>query len=63
MPTFAHGMRWLERHRPSEPARTTIVHSDIRTGNIIVGEDGLRAILDWETTRIGDPMEDVAWPC
>lgn len=62
-PTFAYGLRWLERHRPSEPARQTIVHSDIRTGNIIVGDNGLRAILDWETTRIGDPMEDVAWPC
>ncbi|MBI5088241.1 MAG: phosphotransferase, partial [Actinobacteria bacterium] len=20
-------------------------------------------ILDWETARIGDPMEDLAWPC
>ena len=62
-PTFSFGMRWLERHVPSEPATMTIVHSDIRTGNIIVGDDGLRAILDWETARIGDPMEDLAWPC
>jgi aminoglycoside phosphotransferase (APT) family kinase protein len=62
-PTFAYGARWLERHAPSEPARRTIVHTDIRTGNIIVGDDGLRAILDWEGTRIGDPMEDLAWPC
>ena len=62
-PTFSYCMRWLERHRPSEPERMTIIHSDIRNGNIIVGEDGLRAILDWETTRIGDPIEDVAWGC
>ena len=62
-PTFAFCLRWLERHRPPEPTRMTIIHSDIRTGNIIVGEDGLRAILDWETTRIGDPIEDVAWGC
>jgi aminoglycoside phosphotransferase (APT) family kinase protein len=62
-PTFSYGARWLERHAPSEPERRTIVHSDIRTGNIIVGNDGLRAILDWEGTRIGDPMEDLAWPC
>ena len=41
----------------------TVVHTDVRTGNIIVGEDGLRAVLDWETARIGDPMEDLAWPC
>lgn len=62
-PTFAYGRRWLERNAPAEPETLTVVHSDIRTGNIIVGEDGLRAILDWETARIGDPMEDVAWPC
>jgi aminoglycoside phosphotransferase (APT) family kinase protein len=62
-PTFSYGARWLERNAPSEPARQTIVHTDIRTGNIIVGDDGLRAILDWEGTRLGDPMEDLAWPC
>jgi aminoglycoside phosphotransferase (APT) family kinase protein len=62
-PVFAYGMRWLERHAPAEPERLTVVHSDIRTGNIIVGADGLRAILDWETSRVGDPVEDLAWPC
>jgi aminoglycoside phosphotransferase (APT) family kinase protein len=62
-PTFAYGVRWLERHAPGEPDRSAIVHTDIRTGNIIVGDDGLRAILDWETARIGDPVEDLAWPC
>jgi aminoglycoside phosphotransferase (APT) family kinase protein len=62
-PTFAHGVRWLERNAPAEPPQLTVIHTDIRTGNIIVGEDGLRAILDWEGSRIGDPMEDLAWPC
>lgn len=62
-PTFSFGARWLERHAPPEPERLTVVHSDIRTGNIVVGDDGLRAVLDWETARIGDPVEDVAWPC
>lgn len=62
-PVFALGARWLERHAPSEPTRTTLIHSDVRTGNIIVDTDGLRAILDWETARVGDPMEDLAWPC
>ncbi len=41
----------------------TIVHTDARNGNLIVGADGLRAVLDWEGTRsFGDPMQDVAWP-
>jgi aminoglycoside phosphotransferase (APT) family kinase protein len=61
-PVFAYGVRWLERNAPGEPERLTVVHSDIRTGNIIVGDDGLRAILDWETSRVGDPVEDLAWP-
>lgn len=62
-PTFSYGVRWLERNAPGEPEALTIVHTDVRTGNIIVGDDGLRAVLDWETARIGDPMEDLAWPC
>jgi aminoglycoside phosphotransferase (APT) family kinase protein len=62
-PIFSFGASWLERNAPSEPTRACLVHSDIRNGNIIVGEDGLRAILDWEGSRIGDPMEDTAWTC
>jgi aminoglycoside phosphotransferase (APT) family kinase protein len=62
-PALALGMRWLERHLPGDPPQRTIVHSDVRNGNIIVGPDGLRAVLDWEgSRRQGDPMEDVAWP-
>ncbi len=62
-PALALGMRWLERHLPEPPVRESIVHTDIRNGNIIVGPDGLRAVLDWEgTRRRGDPMEDLAWP-
>ena len=35
----------------------------MRNGNLIVGEDGLRAVLDWEGTLAeGDPMQDLAWP-
>jgi len=61
-PAFAYGLRWLRTHRPEEPARCTIVHNDARNGNLIVGPDGLRALLDWEGSRVGDPMEDLAWP-
>ncbi len=62
-PALALGVRWLERHLPAPPPRRTIVHTDVRNGNIIVGPDGLRAVLDWEgSRRSGDPMRDVAWP-
>lgn len=61
-PALAYGLRWLERHLPARPPTESMVHTDVRTGNLIVGEDGLRAVLDWEgTRRRGDPMEDTAW--
>ena len=64
-PALSLGLKWLERHLPpTRPGHTNgaLVHTDIRNGNLIIGPDGLRAILDWEGTRArGDPMEDVAW--
>jgi aminoglycoside phosphotransferase (APT) family kinase protein len=28
----------------------------------VVGPDGLAGVLDWEFARIGDALEDLAWP-
>ncbi|MFN8022610.1 MAG: phosphotransferase family protein [Acidimicrobiales bacterium] len=62
-PAFSYVLRWLREHRPTESASRRIVHADVRTGNIIVDRTGLRSILDWETAKIGDPIEDLAWVC
>jgi aminoglycoside phosphotransferase (APT) family kinase protein len=61
-PTFELAFRWLDEHRPMPTART-VVHGDFRMGNVMVGPDGLRAVLDWELAHIGDPMEDLGWLC
>jgi aminoglycoside phosphotransferase (APT) family kinase protein len=62
-PALELGLRWLERRLPAPPERETIVHTDARNGNLIIGPDGLRAVLDWEgTLASGDPMQDLAWP-
>lgn len=61
-PVFELAFGWLEENKPGEgPAR--LVHGDFRNGNIIVGGDGLRAVLDWELCHMGDPMEDLGWIC
>jgi len=61
-PAIEYGLRWAAEHAPRSH-RTTLVHGDFRLGNFIVGEDGLRAVLDWEICHLGDPMEDLGWLC
>lgn len=61
-PTFELAFRWLEANRP-DSSRRTLVHGDFRLGNVMVGSDGLRAVLDWELAHAGDPMEDLGWLC
>jgi len=53
---------WLVDTRPTSE-RTCVVHGDFRLGNVIVGADGLRAVIDWELAHVGDPMEDLGWLC
>jgi aminoglycoside phosphotransferase (APT) family kinase protein len=61
-PTFELVLRWLAANRPPS-GRVAVVHGDFRLGNVIVGDDGLRAVVDWELVHLGDPMEDLGWLC
>lgn len=61
-PAFELAFHWLEGHRPDRERRC-IVHGDFRLGNLMIGPDGLRAVLDWELAHIGDPLEDLGWLC
>ena len=61
-PALEIGLRWLAGHRPA-PAPDALVHGDFRTGNLMVGEDGLHGVLDWELAHLGDPRHDLGWLC
>ena len=62
-PVFELAIKWLRDNIP-DARPPALVHGDFRNGNIMVSpEDGLVALLDWELTHIGDPMEDLGWPC
>ncbi len=52
--------RWLEKNLP-KPDRIVLAHHDFRTGNYMVDENGLTAILDWEFAGWSDPCEDIGW--
>jgi len=51
---------WLEANIPSS-SRVTLVHGAYRTGNLLIHEDRISAVLDWELQVLGDPMYDVAY--
>ncbi len=59
-PGLEWALRWSELHIP-KPAETTLIHRDFRTGNYMVEEGRLTAILDWEFACWGDPMFDIGW--
>jgi len=61
-PAFELGFRRLAEDPPPID-EACLVHGDFRNGNLVVGADGLRAVLDWELVHLGDPVEDLAWCC
>lgn len=59
-PAIELGLWWLREHRP--PAREpVVVHGDYRIGNLVVREDGLAGVLDWEFAHVDDPVRDLAF--
>ena len=62
-PVFELALSWLDRRKPTPIAEPVLVHGDYRTGNYLVDENGVTAILDWEGAHLGDPVEDLGWLC
>ncbi len=59
-PVLEWGLRLLERARPGSGV-LTLVHGDFRTGNLMLDDGRLVAVLDWEFARLSDPLEDLGW--
>ena len=62
-PVFELAFRWMRDHVPARLEAPSLVHGDFRNGNLIVGPEGIRAVIDWELAHLGDPMEDLGWIC
>jgi aminoglycoside phosphotransferase (APT) family kinase protein len=56
--------QWLGRNLPAQE-RTAVIHGDYRFNNVLVHptEPGMRAVLDWELSTLGDPLCDLAYFC
>jgi aminoglycoside phosphotransferase (APT) family kinase protein len=51
---------WLEANAPATHD-VVLVHGAYRTGNLLIHDDRVSAVLDWELEVLGDPMYDVAY--
>ncbi|WP_179473366.1 phosphotransferase family protein [Mycolicibacterium vinylchloridicum] len=63
-PELAPGWRDVaDTLRESVPAAMApaIVHGDFRLGNLLAGERGITAVIDWEIWSLGDPRVDAGW--
>ena len=59
-PALEWGLAWCARNAPG-PLPACLLHRDYRTGNYLVHEGRLAAVLDWEFAGWGDPREDLGW--
>ena len=61
-PVHQLALNWLIDHPPA-PEPLTLVHGDFRNGNLLLDEQGLAAVLDWELAHVGHPFEDLGYFC
>lgn len=61
-PALEWGIRWLEKNALATDM-LVLTHRDFRTGNYMVDEHGLTAVLDWEFAAWSDRLEDLGWFC
>lgn len=59
LPGMDELVAYLETHIPAQ-GEGTIVHGDFRLDNLLVADDQVTAVLDWEMSTLGDPLTDVA---
>jgi aminoglycoside phosphotransferase (APT) family kinase protein len=59
-PALVYAFAWLEARLP-RAARISVVHGDLRFGNLLADDGHVTALLDWEMVHLGDPVEDLGW--
>jgi aminoglycoside phosphotransferase (APT) family kinase protein len=52
---------WLRDNPPQTAGPITALHGDLRMGNLIVAEDRVVALLDWEMAGLGDWRADLGY--
>lgn len=60
-PFVVYLLDWLGRNVPSNGAVPVLVHGDFNVHNVLVENDRITGVLDWECSNIGAPEQDLAY--
>jgi aminoglycoside phosphotransferase (APT) family kinase protein len=60
-PLFARALEWMTNNIPRCDDRPSMLHGDYGLHNILITDDRISCLLDWESSGIGDPADDLAW--
>jgi len=60
-PLLRLSVDWLERNVPDYEEPVVIVQGDTGPGNFLYQDGKVTAVVDWELSHFGDPMDDIAW--
>lgn len=64
LPAWRDAGEWLLRNQPeTDPDDLVFVHGDYKLGNHIWRDGKVVAVLDWELSTVGDPMQDLGYAC
>ncbi|MCW1384810.1 phosphotransferase family protein [Novosphingobium sp. KCTC 2891] len=59
-PVLQIALTWLARNVPEDRGPALVLHGDAGPGNFLFTDDRVAALVDWELSHLGDPMEDLA---
>jgi aminoglycoside phosphotransferase (APT) family kinase protein len=58
-PQLARALRWLKNNIPDSDESPVVAHIDFALNNLIIEDNKIAAVLDWESSRLGDPADDI----
>jgi len=54
-------LAWLRANVPERAERPVLVHADVGFHNLLVSDDRVEALLDWERSHLGSVSQDLAY--
>lgn len=59
-PILQIALVWMAKNAPADSGPAVVLHGDAGPGNFLFNGSEIAALIDWELTHLGDPMEDLA---